>query len=53
MMTLNRQISDEKEGWLQSEPVQRKWREHLADVNNWECHLSDVLMFQAWLREQS
>lgn len=42
----------EKEGWLKSEPVQRKWREHLAGINNWEYHLWTVLMFQAWLREQ-
>lgn len=42
----------EKEGWLKSEPVQRKWCEHLAGFNNWEYHLWDVLMFQAWLREQ-
>lgn len=42
----------ENEGWLRSEPVQRKWREHLAGGNNWEYHLWDVLMFQAWLREQ-
>jgi len=44
--------SMEKEGWLKSEPVQRKWREHLAGDINWEYHLWDVLMFQAWLREQ-
>jgi len=38
---------------LKSEPIQRKWREHLAGANNWEYHLWDVLMFQAWLREQA
>ena len=45
-------LGDLQGGSLKSEPVQRKWREHLAGGNNWEYHLWDVLMFQAWLREQ-
>jgi asparagine synthase (glutamine-hydrolysing) len=39
-------------GLLNPTPVQKKWREHLACTHNWQYHLWDVLMFQAWLREQ-
>jgi asparagine synthase (glutamine-hydrolysing) len=38
----------ESEGYLHSEPIQQKWREHLAGRRNWSYHLWDVLMFQAW-----
>jgi asparagine synthase (glutamine-hydrolysing) len=39
----------EREGFLHPEPIQRKWREHLAGTREWHYHLWDVLMFQAWL----
>src|SRR5690606_36542019 len=38
-----------REGYLNPYPVRRVWREHLADQRNWQYHLGDVLMFQAWL----
>lgn len=34
---------------LQPEPIRRKWAEHLSGTFNWEYHLWDVLMLQAWL----
>ena len=39
-----------REGFLDPEPVQAKWREHLSGGRNWSYHLWNVLMFQAWLQ---
>ena len=41
-----------QEGFFKPEPVRRKWAEHLSGQRNWQYHLWDVLMFQAWLEEQ-
>ena len=41
-----------REGFLRPEPVRAKWREHLSGARNWQYHLWDVLMFQAWLEHQ-
>lgn len=38
------------EGYLNPEPIQVKWREHLSGERNWHYHLWSVLQFQAWLR---
>lgn len=40
------------EGFLRPEVVHKKWREHLNGVRNWQYHLWDVLMFQAWLERE-
>ena len=38
-----------REGFLEPQPIRRKWAEHLSGSHNWESHLWNVLMFQAWL----
>lgn len=47
-------LLDEKrlreEGFFQSEPILEKWKEHQTGRRNWQYYLWDVLMFQAWLR---
>jgi asparagine synthase (glutamine-hydrolysing) len=40
----------QQEGYLNPEPIQKKWREHVAGERNWQYHLWTVLQFQAWLR---
>lgn len=41
-----------REGFFAPEPIGRKWQEHQSGVRNWQYHLWDVLMFQAWLERQ-
>ena len=31
--------------------IRAKWEEHLSGRGNWQHHLWDVLMFQAWLAD--
>ena len=38
-----------REGYLNPTPIRKKWAEHLSGRRNWQYHLWDVLMFQAWL----
>jgi asparagine synthase (glutamine-hydrolysing) len=40
-----------REGFFYPEPIRKKWAEHLSCARNWQYHLWDVLMFQAWLEE--
>jgi len=37
------------EGFFDPVPIQKIWQEHLSGKKNWQHHLWDVLMFQAWL----
>lgn len=38
-----------QEGYLNPEPIMRKWNEHLSGKRNWQYHLWSILMFQSWL----
>lgn len=42
-----------QEGYLNPAPIRQKWAEHLSGKRNWQYHLWDVLMFQAWLEAQN
>ena len=39
------------QGYFNVEAVLQKWNEHLSGKRDWQHHLWDILMFQAWLDE--
>lgn len=40
------------EGFFNPKQIRLKWKEHLSGRRNWQYHLWDILMFQAWLERQ-
>jgi asparagine synthase (glutamine-hydrolysing) len=42
-----------RQGYFNPAPIRSKWAEHLNGQRNWQYPLWDVLMFQAWLGEQT
>ena len=42
-----------RQGYLNPAPIRKKWSEHLSGRRNWQYHLWDVLMFQAWHEKNS
>lgn len=38
------------QGLLDAPQIRKRWAEHLSGTRNWQHHLWDVLMFQAWAR---
>ncbi len=42
-----------QEGYFNPAPIRQKWEEHLSGKRNWQYHLWDVLMFQAWLEKEN
>lgn len=42
-----------REGFFNPLPIRQKWLEHLSGKRNWQYHLWDILMFQAWLESQA
>jgi asparagine synthase (glutamine-hydrolysing) len=41
-----------REGFFNPGPIREKWSQHLAGQRNWQYHLWNVLMFQAWLENE-
>ena len=43
----------QQEGFFRSATIRQKWSEHLSGRRNWQYYLWNILMFQAWLEEES
>ncbi len=42
-----------QEGYFNTKLIRSKWEEHISGKKNWQFDLWDILMFQAWLDENS
>ena len=47
--TLLNKNTIQAQGYLNWEPIRKKWEEHVTGKRNWQYPLWTVLMFQAWL----
>lgn len=51
------ELLDEKRlrdhGFFSVEPIRTRWQSHLSGDADWQYHLWDILMFQAWLEGNS
>lgn len=49
------ELLDEKrlknDNFFNPSPILNKWKEHKEGKRNWQYHLWDIIMFQAWLDE--
>jgi asparagine synthase (glutamine-hydrolysing) len=43
----------EQEGYFHADPIIKMWEEHKSGKRRWHYYLWDILMFQAWLENQS
>jgi len=50
--TLLDQSRLDQEGYLNSRLVREKWHDHLSGKRNWQHHLWNILIFQAWLENR-
>jgi asparagine synthase (glutamine-hydrolysing) len=42
-----------EEGYFDARPIRKMWEEHVKGERRWHNYLWDVLMFQAWLTENT
>jgi asparagine synthase (glutamine-hydrolysing) len=42
-----------QEGFFQAQPIRQQWTEHLSQQRDWHYSLWNILMFQAWLAEET
>ncbi len=40
------------DGYFHVAPIRKMWNEHLSKKKNWQYHLWNILMFQAWLNNE-
>lgn len=41
-----------QEGFFNPQQIRQRWQEHISGRRNWQYHIWDILMFQAWLEKQ-
>jgi len=42
----------DQQGYFKTETIRTMWSQHQSGSHNWQYHLWNILMFQAWLAEQ-